>query len=1450
MVSKIIHNRTPSIILFQETHFSIESESTLPSHFPDYSWSYSHLNSFSGGIASGFLTSAITNIIKIPILKGRAVAHTFQLNGYPMRVLNVYADVLAPKATALSVQSWMNTQPPLPTSIAGDLNLQRTNPKFCIWEDIAASASSDFIINNTPTRGENIIDHIAIPLSISIGQPPIIHVYTQSNSDHHILVAGTPPNAHKELPCKPHFPKISEDCATAEWIHECIQSLTGPYDGSGIHFILKYRDTAKASIPQLLKDSRDDPNNPNSPKKDENLLLWALLRTLDRIRSIKGIPRFDDKLPLLKEILIEATRTLEFPYDPHLAPLETQAKIKTLAITATKSRIRNHAHMHGLNVSHIPSLHPANHGNPLPKVRSHIEEISDPVTETPTDDPAKINKIVRDTWSPIFSKVRTFSTRKLHALTRRRGFDLSHTHDDYEFNPESLERCVNKRKKSSSGPDGIPFSFYRTSWNFLKEAWCDAVSQFEDADFTCPEGFCDSLLFLIPKEPGCISALKLRPISVTNTVYRILASYWAIKIRNILSPILSPSQRALLRDRWIDEAIEDVTNLFHQNIHSNNPFFFLSIDFEKAYDSINRQAIILVMVDYSFPPQLINVMLILLTSSNSYFALPRGNILTIRTKSGVKQGCPVSCYTFILIIDLYIHNASKITFITLVRGYVDDIGLSGSKASCLLHVHELTTRFCSATGMKINIKKSSIILFKICPSHIPIPLRSLPIVDSLRYLGTRVGTTYTTSGIWKDAIANASKAAYRIKTLESITLPRRILIINSHLLSTLYYLMRFHLMPKEIGSQVWKLIRIAMGKYFRIPIAVLTGDHPFTTTPRIKHPIIQNWAILSSTKPSSLPIPHLGAGLSPLTVEWAKFQSFRIIQAASLSPPEPHTYTEHSSVRNWEERKEDAIPLSLTSTYYNGISKPSPSPPSLATTSHTSFQTITHNLDTLPSSWGRIKNATVTFWISAWQLLSDQKNFRLVDDNRCRLCFQHPESYIHLLNACPALKKIIKKANAFILSSPPKISSNTPIQSPHDLFLGHTNTTPSETKIRTALAFAIRIAIKLPHSTTPKQASITAIHSFKSIVIKRMAKAFKAPPPPRTTPPKPPPPYRPPFPNGIYYDGSSLGPGKAAGAGAVLYINGIEIDAICAHFIGTNNDAEYKGFSLAIDLAEKHNISHPHIYGDSNLVTKQITGHFKIHKKRFKALRLAMLLRRESIRFHPHWISRTKNSRADQICFAAMISQELGNSYCSLQTSTARPNPPSPPSPPPRPPPPPTPSPKTFTHLGTDVPTVHNNANHPNQYTPTLKPQFPLPNIPIHSLYPNTYHRRTASTPSPFPHHITKCNLNRTTHYETINTFFETIIPFTIPTLTPLALILNTMRSLVPSLLRTPPPPAANTHYDPHFAITRPPLDSLNLVLRKSLNPKPSFIPPIPKKFMAQKNKLTNYLSPQPKPNP
>ena len=103
---------------------------------------------------------------------------------------------------------------------------------------------------------------------------------------------------------------------------------------------------------------------------------------------------------------------------------------------------------------------------------------------------------------------------------------------------------IRSSNNSTPGPDGIPFA----AWRAAPDLSAKVLSGVLDAllrGLTPPPGFNHGFLFLLPKkDTGLVS--DTRPISVTNTDNRLLASTVARAIMPAVTALLDPAQRGFL----------------------------------------------------------------------------------------------------------------------------------------------------------------------------------------------------------------------------------------------------------------------------------------------------------------------------------------------------------------------------------------------------------------------------------------------------------------------------------------------------------------------------------------------------------------------------------------------------------------------------------------------------------------------------------------------------------------------------------------------------------------------------------------------------------------------------------------------------------------------------------------------------------------------------------------
>jgi ribonuclease HI len=142
-----------------------------------------------------------------------------------------------------------------------------------------------------------------------------------------------------------------------------------------------------------------------------------------------------------------------------------------------------------------------------------------------------------------------------------------------------------------------------------------------------------------------------------------------------------------------------------------------------------------------------------------------------------------------------------------------------------------------------------------------------------------------------------------------------------------------------------------------------------------------------------------------------------------------------------------------------------------------------------------------------------------------------------------------------------------------------------------------------------------------------------------------------------HIDGGSRGnPGPAAYGVAIKTAQGRSVAAF-ARFIGetTNNFAEYQGLLAALDYALSHGYSRLRVMTDSELMARQISGHYKVRSPDLKPLHekaRALIARLES--FSIRHVYREQNREADRLANQALDKAERGKGFPSSSEEAVR----------------------------------------------------------------------------------------------------------------------------------------------------------------------------------------------------
>ena len=91
-----------------------------------------------------------------------------------------------------------------------------------------------------------------------------------------------------------------------------------------------------------------------------------------------------------------------------------------------------------------------------------------------------------------------------------------------------------------------------------------------------------------------------------NITYKIASASIANRIKTVLPSIISDDQKGFMKGRYIGENIRKIYDLMQYTEKENIPGMLLTVDCEKAFDSISWSFLHKALVFFNFGPDIIN----------------------------------------------------------------------------------------------------------------------------------------------------------------------------------------------------------------------------------------------------------------------------------------------------------------------------------------------------------------------------------------------------------------------------------------------------------------------------------------------------------------------------------------------------------------------------------------------------------------------------------------------------------------------------------------------------------------------------------------------------------------------------------------------------------------------------------------------------------------------------
>lgn len=322
-----------------------------------------------------------------------------------------------------------------------------------------------------------------------------------------------------------------------------------------------------------------------------------------------------------------------------------------------------------------------------------------------------------------------------------------------------------------------------------------------------PEQWKKGLIVKIPKKGDITKCDNWRGITLLSIVSKVLARIILGRIKPLIELQLRKEQAGFRENRSCIDLINTLRIIIEQSAEWQSPLYLAFIDFEKAFDSIDRECMWRILEIYGIPPKILNLIKGLYDGYKCQIIHDGVLSNPIDVTSGVKQGCILSPILFVTVLDMVMKTSLNRRRRGIQWGmqnrledldFADDLCLLAQRHSDMREKLLALSDVAKKVGLKINEAKTKEMVLNVHGGEsFEINGRRIERVDSFVYLGSMVNPE---GGAEDDAKTRIRKAngvfsqLYAVWRNNKISKQTKLRIFNSNVKSVLLY-----------GCETWKV---------------------------------------------------------------------------------------------------------------------------------------------------------------------------------------------------------------------------------------------------------------------------------------------------------------------------------------------------------------------------------------------------------------------------------------------------------------------------------------------------------------------------------------------------------------------------------------------------------------------------------------------------------------------
>ena len=430
---------------------------------------------------------------------------------------------------------------------------------------------------------------------------------------------------------------------------------------------------------------------------------------------------------------------------------------------------------------------------------------------------------------------------------------------------EATHALKEMKNGKSPGTDGMTAEFFKVFWRQLGGFVVRSLNEgFHKKQMSITQR--EGIIICIPKGDKPREHLNnWRPISLLNITYKIGSSCIASRLKTVLPKLIDEDQTGFIQGRYIGDTIRLLYDIIYYLKENELPGLLVSLDFEKAFDSVNWKYMDNVMKIFGFGENICQWIGSFYSNIKSSVIVNGKASSSFSIERGCRQGDPISPYLFILCVEVLackIRQNKDIKGIKIsetenkINQFADDTSvlLEGDQVSFeqLFYVLE---EFEAISGLKLNYDKTC---------NVWLGSKRNCVIRYLPYFGMNWDPSqFKILGLWfTNDLENMAELNYNnnfneIKKLFNIWIKRsstplgRIAILKSLILSKMIHL--WLLLPNPPNKIIQELQKMS-----------------FNFIWENKRDKIKRSVTVQSMKNGGINVPHIETYIKSLKLMWLK----------------------------------------------------------------------------------------------------------------------------------------------------------------------------------------------------------------------------------------------------------------------------------------------------------------------------------------------------------------------------------------------------------------------------------------------------------------------------------------------------------------------------------------------------------------------------------------------------